>query len=103
MKVEKRADVINLINANLDTLQRFGVKRCGLFGSVQRDELTAVSDIDLLVEFEPGQKTFLNFANLHFFLEDLLNRPVEIVTPESLSPYVGPEILREVEYVAVAK
>lgn len=36
-----------------------------------------------------------------FFLDDLLGRHVELVTPESLSPYIGPRILREVEYVAL--
>ncbi|MCB0005080.1 MAG: nucleotidyltransferase family protein [Anaerolineales bacterium] len=97
--VENRADVIRIINDNFDTLHSLGVRRCGLFGSFQRDEATIESDIDLLVEFEPDQKTFLNFVNLSFFLEDLLGRKVELVTRESLSPYAGPEILSEVEYV----
>lgn len=98
--VENRADVVRIINENLDALRSFGVRRCGLFGSFQRDEVTAESDIDLLVEFEPDQKTFLNFVNLSFFFEELLGRKVELVTRESLSPYAGPEILSEVEYVS---
>jgi predicted nucleotidyltransferase len=39
---------------------------------------------------------------LSFFLEDLLDRRVEVVTPESLSPYIGPYIMKEVEYVDLA-
>jgi predicted nucleotidyltransferase len=60
------------------------------------------SDIDVLVEFEPGQKTFDNFMRLVFLLEDLLQRPVEVVTAESLSPYLRPYIMKEVEYVPLA-
>lgn len=76
-----------------------GASSCGLFGSFLRDEISPTSDVDLFVEFEPGQKTFLNFVNLSIFLEEVLGRKVELVTPESLSPYAGPVILSEVEYV----
>jgi hypothetical protein len=55
--------------------------------------------VDLLVEFEPGGKTFRNFISLVFFLEDLLHRKVELVTPESISPYMRDEILKEAEHV----
>jgi len=48
--------------------------------------------------FESGKKSFDNFMNLAFFLEDLLERKVDLITTESLSPYIGPKILREVEY-----
>ena len=53
------------------------------------------------VEFEPGQKTFTNFSRLAFLLEELLGRPVEVLTADSLSPYIGPFILRESEYVSI--
>lgn len=46
--------------------------------------------------------TFDNFMEVSFLLEDLLGRKVELVTPESLSPYIGPHILREVESVDIA-
>jgi len=51
------------------------------------------------VEFESGCKTFDNFMRVALFLEELFARRVELVTPEALSPYIGPHILREVEYV----
>jgi predicted nucleotidyltransferase len=57
-----------------------------------------VSDVDVLVEFEQDRKTFDNFIQLSFLLEDLFQRRVELVTIESLSPYIGPHILSEVEY-----
>lgn len=86
-------------HANLSAL---GVRRIGLFGSFVRGESTEESDVDLLVEFEPGQKTFDHFVQLSDLLQELLQRPIELVTPESLSPYLGPRILKTVEYVSVA-
>jgi predicted nucleotidyltransferase len=76
-----------------------GVRRLGVFGSFARDEVRDESDVDFLVEFEPGQKTYANFFALAELLEAALRRPVELVTPESLSPYIGPQILREVQDV----
>lgn len=98
--VESKSDVLALLAQHQDRLRDLGVKRLGLFGSFVRDEAEADSDIDFLVEFEPGQKTFDHFMQLSFFLEDLLQRRVELVTPESLSPYIGPHILKEAAYVS---
>ena len=72
----------------------------GVARSVEGDgEGSDSSDIDILVEFEPERKTFDNFIRMAFLLEQLLGRRVELVTPEALSPYLKPHILREVEYV----
>jgi hypothetical protein len=89
----------SLIEEYEERIKALGVRRIGLFGSLVRGEQHKGSDVDLLVEFEPGQKTYDNFIQLSFFLEDLMQRRVELVTPESLSPYIGPHILNEVEYV----
>jgi predicted nucleotidyltransferase len=102
MKVQTKRELLDQLDEHARRLKEFGVVRCGLFGSFAREEQTAESDIDLLVEFEPEKKTFDNFINLSFFLEELLGRKVEIVTRESLSPFIGPHILREVEYAAVS-
>lgn len=102
MPVRTKAQVLSLLHHHQQELQQFGVKRCGVFGSFVRD--TAVhdqSDVDILVAFEPDQKTFDNFIHLSFFLEDLFGRTVDLITIESLSPYIGPRILDEVEYVPV--
>ena len=77
-----------------------GVHAVGLFGSVVRDEATVESDVDVLVEFEPGQKTFDHFMGVCFLLEEAFGQHVEVVTPEALSPYIGPHIMKEVEYVS---
>lgn len=84
-----------------DDLRRFGMQRIGLFGSFQSGEPDEKSDVDLLVEFAPREKSFDNFMAVSFLLEDELERPVELVTREALSPHVGPHILRSVEYVEI--
>ncbi|MGH9835584.1 MAG: nucleotidyltransferase family protein, partial [Blastocatellia bacterium] len=66
------------------------------------DEACAQSDVDILVEFEPEKKSFDNFMRLSFLLEDLFDRRVDLITTESLSPYIGPHILSEVEYAPIA-
>jgi len=100
--IERKEDVLKRLRKNRSQLQAFGVKRIGLFGSFVRGEQKNISDIDLIVEFEPGKKTFDNFMALSFFLEALFQHKVELVTAESLSPYIGPYILKEVEYVSLA-
>nr|VFK63539.1 MAG: hypothetical protein BECKUNK1418G_GA0071005_103432 [Candidatus Kentron sp. UNK]VFK70859.1 MAG: hypothetical protein BECKUNK1418H_GA0071006_104033 [Candidatus Kentron sp. UNK] len=95
--------LIHLLRANEVTIRAFGVRKIGLFGSYQRDEARADSDVDLLVEFQPGETTFDHFMGLSFFCEELFGRRVEIITPNGLSPYIGPRILREVEYVVTCK
>ncbi|MBZ5638574.1 MAG: nucleotidyltransferase family protein [Acidobacteriia bacterium] len=100
MTVARPEEVIARLRAEETALRSLGVSRLGLFGSFRRGDAREESDVDLLVEFEPGRKTFDSFMSLGFFLESLLGRRVELVTPESLSPYIGPRILREVQYVA---
>ena len=101
MPVENKEQIFAQLLAHQAELRGFGVQRCGLFGSFRRGQTHAGSDVDLLVEFAAGKKNFDNFMRLAFFLEDLLGREVDLVTPESLSPYIGPKILREVEYAAL--
>ena len=101
MIVQSKSQLLALIAAHKEQLKAFGVKRFGIFGSFVRDEPEQESDVDVFVEFAPGQKTFDNFMHLAFYLEELFGRKVDLLTPESLSPYLGPEIVREVEYVPV--
>jgi predicted nucleotidyltransferase len=99
MAVETKAQVFALLHENKSKLRGLGVRCCAVFGSFVRDEPAERSDVGMLVEVEPGKKTFRNFMDLAFFLEDLFGRKVDIVTPEWLSPHFGPHILREAEYV----
>ena len=97
--VQTKEDILSTIWQNRDKIKPLGVKKLGLFGSFVRNTQNAESDIDLLVEFEAGQKTFDHFIRLSFLLEEVLNWPVELVTVESLSPYLRPYITQEVAYV----
>jgi uncharacterized protein len=100
MSVGSKEQVFRLLREHQAELRRLG-GRCGVFGSFARGQQRAESDVDLLVEFEEGQKSFDNFMRLSFYLEELLGRRVELLTPESLSPHIGPRILGEVEYATV--
>ncbi len=100
--VQTKQDILTVLSEQHARIKALGVKRLGLFGSFVHGQQRVESDVDLLVEFEPGQKTFDNFMQLALLLEDVLRRRVELVTPESLSPHIGPHILKEVEDVALA-
>ena len=97
--IGNKEDILLVIKRNQNKIESFGVKRLGLFGSYVRNEHNPQSDIDLLVEFVQDRKTFDNFIHLSFLLEDALGHHIELVTIESLSPYIKPFILKEVEYV----
>lgn len=100
--IKDRKDLEQVLRDHEQALLALGVRRLGVFGSFARDQQRCDSDVDLLVEFEEGAKTFDHFMGLALLLEDLLGRRVELVTPEALSPYIGPRILREVKYVTLA-
>lgn len=97
-----RREVIDRIVGVRPELRAHGVRRLALFGSFSRNTQRADSDVDLLVEFLPGRKSFDNFIAVCELLEETLNRRVEVLTPESLSPHIGPRILQEAEDVLVA-
>jgi predicted nucleotidyltransferase len=100
--VASKAEVIERLQQSREHLASLGVEGLGLFGSLVTGRDTPDSDVDILVGFVADRHTFDNFMDLSFFLEDLLGRRVELVTPDSLSPHIGPHILREVERVPIA-
>jgi len=100
--VETKSQLLRRLRGCESELRELGVARLGLFGSFMREEQGPESDVDLLVEFQVGLKSFDNFMGIAFLLEELLQRKVELVTTEALSPYLGPHILNEVEDVLLA-
>ena len=80
-------------------IRALGVQRLALFGSVLRGGARPDSDVDLLVQFSPEAKTFEHFLALSDLLEARLERRVELVTTEALSPFIGPRILAEAQDV----
>lgn len=97
--VREKHDLFQRLAAESLRIKAFGVRRLGVFGSFVRDEQRPDSDVDVLVEFQPGRKSFDSFMGLAELLEELLQRRVELVTTEALSPYLGPRILADVEDV----
>lgn len=90
--------IARLVEAEAD-IRALGVARLALFGSVLRNEARLDSDVDLLVQFSPGRKSYAGFLALSDLLEARLSRRVELVTTEALSPFIGPRILAEAQDV----
>jgi predicted nucleotidyltransferase len=90
-----------LLRAHNDSLRQFTVRRIGLFGSYATGKQTAKSDVDLVVDF--AEPTFDNFMGLVNYLEEVLGKKVNVLTPQGLEsirvPKVAETIKRSVLYV----
>ncbi len=74
------------------------IRKLSLFGSVLRDDFGRESDVDVLVEFEPGYRIgLIRMAGIEIGLSSLLGRKVDLRTPEDLSRYFREEVLAEAE------
>ena len=92
--------ILSMLKAKRADLSSKGIREVGLFGSYARNEQTELSDIDILVDFDPEKETFDNYMAVYELLEKLFkDTKVEVVTKNGLSPYIGPKILNEVQYV----
>ena len=90
-----RQQALNVLSSNkAECCQRFGVERLALFGSFARDSATHTSDVDILVSFD-GRANSDRYFGLQFYLEDLLGRPVDLVTDKALRSELRPFIERE--------
>ena len=94
----RRSEILQMLEARRDELAEMGVKSLAIFGSTARDEARPESDVDVLVEFA-GPATFNGYMDLKFFLEDLLGRPVDLVTKKSIRPRLKEQIESEARYV----
>lgn len=95
----RRDDVLAILQAHRSVfVERFDVDRLTLFGSVARDEAAPGSDLDLLVEFTGEKSRSKAYFGLMFYLEDLLEREIDLVTEPALRrefrPYVESEAIR---------
>lgn len=94
---------ISLPTAELSALcKQHGIRRLSVFGSALRGDFTAQSDVDVLVEFEPGRTPGLAFFAIQDELAALLGRRVDLNTANDLSPYFRDEVLREAEAIFAA-
>ena len=94
-----RAHVLEQLARSKATLvARYGVTDIALFGSTARDTARVDSDIDILVSFD-GPATSVRYFGVQFFLEDLLGRPVDLVTDKALRPELRPFVEKEAVHV----
>ena len=100
-KVLTSKEIISILNEKKNILERYTVKKIGLFGSFAKDKQDKNSDIDLIVEF--GNPDLDNFMNLVDYLENLFGRKVEVLTPIGVETIrikeVAEDIKRSVIYV----
>jgi predicted nucleotidyltransferase len=80
-----------------DFCRRHHIRRLSVFGSVLHGDARPDSDLDVLVEFEPGHVPGLAFFGMEQELSELLGRKVDLNTPQFLSPYFRDEVLAEAE------
>ncbi|MBO0352330.1 nucleotidyltransferase family protein [Phormidium pseudopriestleyi FRX01] len=90
----KREEVLAIVAQHQEELKAMGVKSLALFGSVARDEATADSDVDFLVEFDRPIGLF-DFSRVRLYLEDILGCSVDMGTPDSLKEYLRDRVLGE--------
>ena len=94
----RRDPAIALLRSRATELASHGVRELAVFGSVARDQAREDSDVDLLVEFDRPVGMFA-FLDLKEYLEELLGRPLDLVTRAALKPRLRPRILAEAVYV----
>lgn len=95
-----RDEAIAILQAHRGDLDRFHVKSIALFGSVARDEARPDSDVDLLVEFDGSPIGLFDLGALLEFLQEILDRPVDLVTRGGLKPRLRDRILGELVHAA---
>ena len=94
-----KQEILNLLSRHKPELaRRFGVLDLALFGSSARDTAREDSDIDILVSFD-GPATSRRYFGVQFYLEDLLGRPVDLVSDKALRPELRPYVEREAIHV----
>jgi predicted nucleotidyltransferase len=91
----KRNEVLTIIAAHREPLEKLGVKSLLLFGSVARDEARPDSDVDFLVEFE-HQEGLFQLLRVKYYLEDILGSSIDLGTQDSLKEHLREPVLKDV-------
>ena len=94
--LDKKAVERKLKEHKLILEERYFVKRIGIFGSYARDEQKKESDVDIIVEFT--SPVGFKFIELKLYLEEILDKKVDLVTPNALKPQIKESVLKEVSY-----
>ncbi len=93
-----KEDIKRVLLKNKKILKKYKVNKIGIFGSSATGRAKKKSDVDLLVEFDDMIDLF-DFIHLNDEIRQILKSKVDLVTPDTIKPYIKPKILREVEWV----
>ena len=93
-----KEDIKRVLVKNKRILKKYKVTKIGIFGSFATGKTKKRSDVDLLVEFEDMIDLF-DFVHLNDEIQQILKSRVDLVTPDTIKPYIKPNILKEVEWV----
>lgn len=91
--------ILGALAEHRERIRSMGIQRIGVFGSFARGEEHEESDIDILIKFKEGGRSFDTYMDLKFFLEDLFGRRVDLVDHDTIKPALAPHILWNVRYV----
>lgn len=94
MEIPTRDQILDLLRQHHDDIAAYGVSSIALFGSVVRNEATAESDVDLLVEFDRPVGLF-HLIDLQMYLESMAGVDVDLVTKNGLRQRIKEDVLRE--------
>ena len=93
-----RDEILDLLRSlQTDLSVRYKVRRIGIFGSFARVESRPDSDVDILVDFNPGADLF-DLIELSQYLEEKIGRHVDLATPRALRPEIRESVFRDVVY-----
>ena len=100
-----KLNTVNIPERELtDFCRSHHIRKLSLFGSILRDDFRPDSDVDVLVEFEPGHTVgYITLAGLEIDLSKMIGRKVDLRTPGELSPYFRDEVLREAKVLCLAR
>jgi predicted nucleotidyltransferase len=93
-----KEDIKRVLLKNKRILKKYRVNKIGIFGSFATGRTKKKSDVDLLVEFEDMIDLF-DFVHLNDEIRQILKNRVDLVTSDTIKPYIKPKILKEVEWV----
>ncbi len=94
MRSRNVTKILSILLKHSDLLEKYKVKRIGVFGSSIHKDENETNDIDFIAEFD--EKNYDNFIGLIFELEKILNKEIDLVTKEGVSKYILPYIKKEV-------
>jgi predicted nucleotidyltransferase len=93
-----KEDIKKVLIRNKRILKKYKVNKIGIFGSFATGKTKKKSDVDLLVEFDDMIDLF-DFVHLNDEIQQILKNRVDLVTPDTIKPYIKSKILKEVEWV----